>query len=78
MTKKFVNPPGMKPLGMYTQVTVATGGSLAFTLFGPNTAVARWNGATWSAVGSLPLSGVNALRTYDDAQHLEGLDDGAV
>ena len=30
MTKKFVNPPGMKPLGMYTQVTVATGGSLAF------------------------------------------------
>lgn len=30
MTKKFVNPPGMKPLGMYTQVTVASGGSLAF------------------------------------------------
>lgn len=30
MSKKFVNPPGMKPLGMYTQVTVATGGSLAF------------------------------------------------
>lgn len=30
MAKKFVNPPGMKPLGMYTQVTVATGGSLAF------------------------------------------------
>jgi enamine deaminase RidA (YjgF/YER057c/UK114 family) len=30
MTKKFVNPPGMKPLGMYTQVTVATGGSIAF------------------------------------------------
>lgn len=30
MTKKFVNPPGMKPLGMYTQVTVANGGSLAF------------------------------------------------
>lgn len=30
MTKEFVNPPGMKPLGMYTQVTVATGGSLAF------------------------------------------------
>lgn len=30
MTRKFVNPPGMKPLGMYTQVTVASGGSLAF------------------------------------------------
>lgn len=30
MAKKFVNPPGMKPLGMYTHVTVATGGSLAF------------------------------------------------
>ena len=30
MTKKFVNPPGMKPLGMYTQVAVATGGSIAF------------------------------------------------
>ena len=30
MTKKFVNPPGMKPLGMYTQVTVAQGGSIAF------------------------------------------------
>ena len=30
MTKKFVNPAGMKPLGMYTQVTVATGGSIAF------------------------------------------------
>ncbi|HEX4984590.1 MAG TPA: RidA family protein [Burkholderiales bacterium] len=30
MTKRFVNPPGMKPLGMYTQVTVATGGSIAF------------------------------------------------
>jgi len=30
MTRKFVNPPGMKPLGMYTQVTVATGGSIAF------------------------------------------------
>jgi enamine deaminase RidA (YjgF/YER057c/UK114 family) len=30
MAKKFVNPPGMKPLGMYTQVTVATGGSIAF------------------------------------------------
>ena len=23
MAKKFVNPPGMKPLGIYTQVTVA-------------------------------------------------------
>ncbi len=31
MTKKFVNPAGMKPLGMYTQVTVATGGSIAMT-----------------------------------------------
>ncbi len=30
MPKKFVNPPGMKPLGMYTQVTVAQGGSIAF------------------------------------------------
>ena len=30
MAKKFVNPPGMKPLGMYTQVTVAQGGSIAF------------------------------------------------
>ena len=30
MPKKFINPPGMKPLGMYTQVTVAQGGSIAF------------------------------------------------
>ena len=30
MTKKFVNPPNLKPLGMYSQVAVATGGSLAF------------------------------------------------
>ena len=30
MAKKFVNPPGMKPLGMYTQVTVSQGGSIAF------------------------------------------------
>src|SRR5579859_3231820 len=30
MTKKFVNPPNLKPLGLYSQVTVATGGSLAF------------------------------------------------
>ena len=30
MSRKFVNPPGMKPLGMYTQVTVAQGGSIAF------------------------------------------------
>ncbi len=30
MPKKFVNPPGMKPLGMYTQVTIAQGGSIAF------------------------------------------------
>ena len=28
--KKFINPPGLKPLGMYTQVTSATGGTLAF------------------------------------------------
>jgi enamine deaminase RidA (YjgF/YER057c/UK114 family) len=30
MSKKFINPPGMKPLGMYSQVAVATGGSIAF------------------------------------------------
>lgn len=30
MAKKFINPPGMKPLGMYSQVTVAQGGSVAF------------------------------------------------
>lgn len=30
MSKKFINPAGMKPLGMYTQVTVAQGGSTAF------------------------------------------------
>ena len=30
MSKKFINPPGMKPLGMYTQVTVVQGGSIAF------------------------------------------------
>jgi len=30
MTKKFINPPGLKPLGMYTQVTVAQGGGVAF------------------------------------------------
>ena len=30
MSRKFVNPPGMKPLGMYTQVTVAQGDSIAF------------------------------------------------
>src|SRR5215212_9697738 len=28
--KKFINPPGLKPLGMYTQVTSASGGTLAF------------------------------------------------
>ncbi len=28
--KKFVNPPGLKPLGMYTQATVVQGGSIAF------------------------------------------------
>ena len=30
MAMKFVSPPGMNPLGMYTQVTVAQGGSIAF------------------------------------------------
>ena len=30
MTKKFVNPPGLKPLGMYTQATAVQGGSIAF------------------------------------------------
>jgi len=30
MTKKFINPPGLKPLGMYSQVTVVQGGSIAF------------------------------------------------
>lgn len=30
MSKKFINPPGLKPLGMYSQVSVATGGSVAF------------------------------------------------
>lgn len=30
MARKFINPPGLKPLGMYTQVTVAQGGSVAF------------------------------------------------
>jgi enamine deaminase RidA (YjgF/YER057c/UK114 family) len=30
MSRKFINPPGLKPLGMYTQVTVAQGGSIAF------------------------------------------------
>jgi enamine deaminase RidA (YjgF/YER057c/UK114 family) len=30
MTKKFINPPGLKPLGMYTQATVVQGGSIAF------------------------------------------------
>jgi enamine deaminase RidA (YjgF/YER057c/UK114 family) len=30
MSKKFVNPPGMKPLGMYSQVAVASGGAIAF------------------------------------------------
>ena len=30
MTKKSVNPPGLKPLGMYTQATVVQGGSIAF------------------------------------------------
>ena len=30
MAKQFVNPPGMKALGKYTQVTLAQGGSIAF------------------------------------------------
>ncbi len=30
MTKKFINPPGLKPLGMYSQVTVVQGGGIAF------------------------------------------------
>jgi 2-iminobutanoate/2-iminopropanoate deaminase len=30
MTRKYINPPGLKPLGMYTQVTLAQGGSVAF------------------------------------------------
>lgn len=30
MPKQFVNPTGMKPLGMYSHVTVAEGGKLAF------------------------------------------------
>ena len=30
MAKKFINPPGLKPLGMYTQATVVQGGSIAF------------------------------------------------
>jgi enamine deaminase RidA (YjgF/YER057c/UK114 family) len=28
--KKFVNPPGLKPLGMYSNVTCARGGTLVF------------------------------------------------
>jgi enamine deaminase RidA (YjgF/YER057c/UK114 family) len=28
--RKFINPPGLKPLGMYTQVASASGGGLAF------------------------------------------------
>ena len=28
--KKFVNPPGLKPLGMYSQVAAARGGTLVF------------------------------------------------
>jgi len=30
MPKKFVNPADMKPLGMYSTVTIAQGGSIAF------------------------------------------------
>ncbi|MGD2140068.1 MAG: RidA family protein [Burkholderiales bacterium] len=30
MSKKFVNPAGLKPLGMYTQVAVAEGASIVF------------------------------------------------
>jgi enamine deaminase RidA (YjgF/YER057c/UK114 family) len=28
--KKFVNPPGLKPLGMYSNVSYATGGTIVF------------------------------------------------
>lgn len=28
--KKFVNPPGLKPLGMYSNVACATGGTIVF------------------------------------------------
>ena len=28
--KKFVNPPGLKPLGMYSNVSCATGGTIVF------------------------------------------------
>jgi len=30
MAKKFINPPGLKPLGMYTQATTARGGTMVF------------------------------------------------
>jgi enamine deaminase RidA (YjgF/YER057c/UK114 family) len=30
MTRQFINPPGMKALGTYTQVTVARGGGIGF------------------------------------------------
>lgn len=30
MSKKFVNPTGMKPLGMYSHVTIAEGGKVVF------------------------------------------------
>ena len=30
MAMKFVSPPGMKPLDMDTQVSIAQGGSIAF------------------------------------------------
>ncbi len=30
MSKKFINPPGLKALGMYSNVTCAKGGTIAF------------------------------------------------
>jgi enamine deaminase RidA (YjgF/YER057c/UK114 family) len=30
MAKKFINPPGLKALGMYSNVTSASGGTIAF------------------------------------------------
>jgi enamine deaminase RidA (YjgF/YER057c/UK114 family) len=30
MSKKFINPPGLKALGMYSNVTSASGGTIAF------------------------------------------------
>ena len=30
MSKKFINPPGLKALGMYSNVTSVSGGAIAF------------------------------------------------